>query len=248
MIRTTNPVLKDSLFMPAIGGNLRMTFEGALSKSLLLDLIFLVALAIAWSRLSESGTILGKEPLWILQWVGGGTLAGILLMMVKPSLAILFAPLFCLANGILIACVSSILPPPFSSWVQVCVVTSACVLLASLLGTKLGLARANENLKNGMLSVLIGVPLAYLATFVMHLLGIPTIYIHELDGWGWGVFVLSLLLSGYNHAIDVDYMEYSSRRSTWVHMEWYSGFAHCFMLVWVYPSILLLLPRLALRR
>src|SRR5437879_10015869 len=104
LLRSTNPVLKESAFAGAIPTGETMTIEGTVNKTGLL-LLFVVATA-AWTwGLSHS-----QAPEAAIPWMIGGILGGFIVALVtvfKPNWAPLTAPLYALLEGLALGGISA---------------------------------------------------------------------------------------------------------------------------------------------
>ena len=113
----------------------------------------------------------------------------------------------------------------------------------------MGLIKATENFKLGVVAATGGIIIVYLVTFLLGLFGFHQIgFIHGsgLIGIGFSLFVV--VIAALNLVLDFDFIESGAARGAPKYMEWYAAFGLMVTLIWLYIEILRLLAKLAASR
>jgi uncharacterized YccA/Bax inhibitor family protein len=86
---------------------------------------------------------------------------------------------------------------------------------------------------------------AYLASWIMSLLGMPVGFMHSSGPVGILVNIAIIVIAALNLIIDFDFIEKGSRMEAPKYMEWYGAFGLMVTLIWLYIEFLRLLARFA---
>lgn len=265
MIRTSNPMLNESIFQPsrsrdaAFTANRTMTLQGAVNASLILLGLCCAAAVSVWTFLQPVGG--GLHPLMFPVAFGGSILALILCVVChfKPAASPYLAWIIALGEG----CLAGGLSLFWSAYVQrktglVGELGTGLVLQASLLtggiavslliAYKTRLIRATENFKLAIVAATAGICLVSLASMLLGMFGvrIPYLWDNGIIGIGFAGFVV--VIAALNLVLDFDFIERGSENGLPRYMEWYAGIGLLVTLVWLYVSLLRLLAMLQDRR
>jgi uncharacterized YccA/Bax inhibitor family protein len=146
-MRSGNPVLKSDTFDIAPEGA-RMTLGGTVNKTaILLALCFCTAMY-AWGKFYSTG-----NPAEVIPLVIGGAIGGLVLALVtvyKKEWAGITAPLYALAEGLVVGGVSAFYEAKYPGIVVQAVGLTFGTLACLLLAYKSGLNKATDNFKLGV--------------------------------------------------------------------------------------------------
>jgi uncharacterized YccA/Bax inhibitor family protein len=245
-MRTSNPALNDNIFTDTglRASGQQMTLQGTVNKTALFLGIVFVAALYTWQKTLAN-------PASAMPWIWGGAIAGLILCVVtcfKKEWAAITGSLYAAAEGLFVGALSALYNLQFQGIVLQAVLLTLGVLLALLAAYSMGLIKATENFKLGIVAATGGIALVYLITIVLGFFGVSVPYIHEsgLIGIGFSVFVV--VIAALNLVLDFDFIENGCTHGAPKYMEWYAAFGLLVTLIWLYIEILRLLAKLAARR
>jgi uncharacterized YccA/Bax inhibitor family protein len=260
-MRTGNPALNANTFEnfgvyrqdAAVAPTGTMTILGTVHKTLFLLALAIGAACFTWSRtaaLAEAvpGGAVGSVAGWVM---GGGLVALVagFVICFKHAWAPMLAPVYALAEGLLLGGISAGFEAQYPGIVVQAVGCTFGTLLCLLLAYQSGMIRATENFKLGIVAATGGIALLYLVTFIAGLFGFSlfaSLYGSGLVGVGFSVVVVAI--AALNLVLDFDFIEQAADRGAPKYLEWYGAFALMVTLVWLYLEILRLLAKLNDRR
>ena len=245
---TGNPALNQNTFtnVQASGGAGTMTIQGTVDKASILVVLTTLAAAYTW-HMYYAGQIEQLMP-----WMMGGAIGGFVIGMVtcfKMDWAPVTAPVYAICEGLFLGGLSSILDAQYHGIVLQAVMLTFGTLAALLGAYKIGLIRATDKFKRGVIAATGGICLLYLVTIVMsffHVSFLPSIYGNGPIGIGFSVIVV--IIAAMNLVIDFDFIEQGAAAGAPKYMEWYGAFGLLVTLVWLYLEILRLLAKMNSRR
>ena len=249
-MRTANPVLGDKVFSglraQAVTAD-AMTLQGAVNKTMFLLLLLVIGAGLVWTQFFRSGHNVGVIAPWILIGVIGGLIAAVVTAF-KPAWAPVSAPIYAALEGLAIGGISAIAEAQMPNVVLQAVALTFGVLFSMLLAYKVGVVRATEKFKLGVVAATGAIALVYIATMILGLFNVSIPYIHSngLIGIGFSVFVV--VIAALNLVLDFDFIEQGARVGAPKYLEWYGAFALMVTLIWLYIEILRLLSKIAGRR
>jgi uncharacterized YccA/Bax inhibitor family protein len=246
-MRTSNPVLSDKA-LPVYGRGMSaaepMTVQGTVNKSLVLLLLVLLTAAWTWRMFYTGADALGL-------WIMGGAIGGLVLALVtvfKQQWSGVTAPLYALAEGLVLGGISATLEARYPGIVITAVGLTFGTLFGLLFAYKSGMIRATEKFKLGVVAATGGIALVYIVTMVLGLFHINMPYIHE-SGWaGIGFSFFVVIIAALNLVLDFDFIETAARQGAPKFMEWYGAFGLMVTLIWLYIEILRLVSKMKERR
>lgn len=243
-MRTANPALNASTFEQTLPGQGTMTIQGTVNKSFLLLILLIVSALWPWN-LYFSGQVAQVQPmLW------GGLIGGFIVAMItvfKKTWAPVLAPIYALLEGLVLGGLSAIFEARFPGIVIQAVGLTFGTLFILLFVYRVGLIRATENFKLGVMAATGGIALFYIVSMVLGLFGVSVPLIHSSGIWGilFSLFVVGI--AALNLVLDFDFIEQGAERGAPKYMEWYAAFGLMVTLVWLYIEILRLLSKLRSR-
>ena len=180
----------------------------------------------------------------------GGALVGFVLAMVtafKKTWAPVTAPLYALAEGVFVGALSAIFEMRYPGIVMQAVGLTFGTMAAMLLAYRSGLIRATDKFKLGVVAATGGIPLVYLASFVMGFFGHSFGFITGSSTIGILFSLAVVVIAALNLILDFDMIEQGVGAGAPKYMEWYGAFALVVTLVWLYLEMLRLLSKLQSR-
>ena len=258
-MRTANPALNDRAFARAAaaagaaGGTAptfgpgtfaparseTMTVGGAVNRTFILVGLLLMSAGWMWTRAETS---LG----WLMPAVFVG-LGLAIVTVIRPTVAHITAPLYALAEGVVVGGVSAVYEAAYPGIVIQAAVATIATLLALLVAYRSGLIKATENFRLGVAAATGAIMLVYLASFVLGFFGREVPYLHDSGPLGIGISVVIVAVAALNLVLDFDFIERGAERGAPKRMEWYAGFGLLVTLVWLYLEMLRLLGKMRSR-
>jgi uncharacterized YccA/Bax inhibitor family protein len=245
LLRSNNPVLKESAFAgQAITGDV-MTIQGTVNKTGLL--LFFVVVAAAWTwGLSHS-----EKPEAAYPWMIGGALGGFVVALVtifKKNWSPMSAPIYALLEGLLLGGISAFFDRSYPGIAMQAISLTFGVLFVMLLAYKFGIIRATRGFKLGVIAATGGIALVYLANMVMSVFFHTQMsFLYSASPLGIGISLLVVIVAALNLIIDFDMIETAARMGAPKYMEWYGAFGLMVTLIWLYLEILRLLSKVRRR-
>lgn len=247
-MNSANPVLNEDTFQRSytrFGAEAQsMTIQGTIFKTFILLAVALASSCYTWSLYLKDPANAGAT---LSLWATGGAIAGLILAVItafKMDWAPITAPLYALAEGFFIGAISSVMEAAFPGIVIQATTLTFGTLFAMLAAYQLGLVKATEKFKLGVMAATGGIAIIYIASFVLSLFGVNMGMIY---GNGWSGILFSLfvvVVAALNFVIDFDFIEQGANRGAPKYMEWYGAFALMVTLVWLYVEFLRLLSKL----
>lgn len=245
-MRSSNPALPADTFRSvgyASSSSQTMTVQGTVVKTLSLLLCVMLSAGWTWMHYVKSGSTPESVTPWMLLGVLGG-LAMAVVTIFKKEWAGYTAPLYALLEGFFIGGISAIMDSQYPGLPIQAVALTFGTLFAMLAAYQIGIVKATEGFKMGVVAATGGIAIVYFAAIVLGFFGvtIPGIFGNGLIGIGFSVFVV--IIAALNLVIDFDFIEQGARMSAPKYMEWYGAFALMVTLVWLYIEVLRLLAKL----
>lgn len=218
-----------------------MTLHGTAYKTMALLALTVLAAAYTWRA-----AFLGNTEVVIPLMIGGGVvglIAGLITCM-QPKWAMATAPVYAIAEGLLLGAISAFYEAQFHGIVFQAVCLTFGTLFSLLLAYQTGMIQASENFKLGVVAATGGIFIVYLATMIMGWMGMSVPYIHGngIVGICFSGFVV--VIAALNLVLDFDFIEEGVEQQAPKYMEWYAAYGLMVTLVWLYMSILRLLAKL----
>ena len=245
-MRTSNPVLSattmDSFrgeFFPA---SQSMTIQGTATKSLIL-----LGLCVGTGSMTFE-MMHGQNQAAAMPWMFGGLIASLVFGMAtsfKPNWSPVTAPLYAMAEGLLLGAISGMYEKMFYGIVPQAALATFGTLAAMLFAYKTGVIRATNGLVMGVAAATGGIGLMYLVAMIAGMFGVQLPFLHQPSLIGIGISVVIVIVAALNLIIDFNSIQQAAERGAPKYYEWYSAFALMVTLVWLYVEILRLLAMIA---
>ena len=225
------------------------TVRGTASATLTLLLLLIASATVAWFSIAApaaDGTV--KLP---AGWLIGGVVVGLISVLVataKPHTARIAAPVYAIAEGVVVGAISRAFETAYNGIVLQAVGATLGVFTVMLLMYRSGVIRATDRFKRIVMGAMMGLMAFYLVSFLIGIFGSMPSFINSSSGLG---IVFSLFVAGLaamNLVIDFDMIERIEREKMPAHMEWFGALGITVTLVWLYLEILRLLAKLQDRR
>jgi uncharacterized YccA/Bax inhibitor family protein len=228
-----------------------MTVNGVISATAVLFVLLLASAAFGWSQTNglTYDPVTG-DPQYgfpMLAWVGMVVGIGLaFLLMFKPHLAKIIAPIYAIAQGFFVGAISKM----YESWYDGIVVQAAGATIA-VFGVMLVLYRTRiikvtNRFRKIVVSATIGIMVFYGICFLIQLFAgsdaVSFLSSPSLLGIGFSVLVAGL--AAFNLALDFDFIERGAKQGLDKDFEWYAAFGLMVTIIWLYLEMLRLLAKL----
>jgi uncharacterized YccA/Bax inhibitor family protein len=243
-MRTSNPSLSDNTFRSfggAFAGSDAMTIEGTVTKTGVLLACVILTAAWSWSRVAAGG---GADLGGYLAMGGIGGFILALATIFKPNWSPITAPIYALCEGLLLGGISAVTEARYPGVAMQAVALTFGTLLCLLLAYRLGLVRATEKFRLGVVAATGAICLVYIATMVLslfHIHAFSSLFGNGMIGIGFSLVVV--VIAALNLVLDFDFIERGAAYGAPKFMEWYGAFALMVTLIWLYLEILRLLSK-----
>lgn len=242
MLRSSNPALNDSVFtrQPALAGDVGMTLQGTVNKTLILATLLVLAGGVSWRVVEASPGLSGML-------MGGCGIAAFVVAMVscfKPAWSPALAPAYAVLKGAALGVISLRYAALYDGIVLQAALLTLGVLFALLFAYQSRLIRATENFKLGLTAATMGILLFYLATMVLGFFGVRIPFLHESGPLGIGFSLVVVVIAALNLVMDFDFIENGVQMRAAKHMEWQAALGLLITVVWLYIEMLRLLSKL----
>jgi uncharacterized YccA/Bax inhibitor family protein len=233
----------------------RMRMGGVLSAAAVLLTLFLIAGWFGFSSVEvETLTdIDGNEfrgdvtiPPWLIfSMIGGFVLA--IVTIFKPKFARVTAPLYALAQGLLVGAITHLYEIESKGIAVQAVGLTAGVFAMMLFLYATRIIKVTDKLRTGIIAATGAVMLVYLVSIVMRLFGAEVPFLHDATPIGIGISLVIVGIAAANLLLDFDFIERGVQAGAPRYMEWYAAFGLMMTLVWLYLELLRLLSKLRSR-
>lgn len=245
--KSKNPALGENTFKNLANtaeGTETMTIQGTVNKTAILGIIVLAAASITWQMVS-SGDVSNLYPLLIAGLISS-FVAAIIIIFNKKTAAYL-APLYCIAQGLVLGAISAIMEMMYSGIVLQAVILTLGILFSLLFLYRTRIIKATENFKLIVASATMGIGVFYLIAIIGRMFGFQMPLIHDNDMWGIIFSLAVVVIAALNLVIDFDFIEQGEAVGAPKYMEWYGAFGLMVTIIWLYIEILRLLSKLRSR-
>jgi uncharacterized YccA/Bax inhibitor family protein len=246
MQETSNPAWRGIENTGQYAGNPAnaMTMSGAVGKTgVLLGLLLASGIA-SFGYCSDALTAGAQGHMGLI--FGGmiGALVVGLVLAFKPSFAPFLAPVYAVLEGAALGGVTA-----FVETIKPGIGVEAITLTLGILGGMLflyynGALRATPFLTKILGASMMGILVAYLATWIGHMFGYEIPYIHGngVIGIGFSLFVVGV--ASFSFILDFAQIERHVLDQSPKYMEWYCGYCLMVTVVWLYMELVKLLMKL----
>lgn len=162
----------------------------------------------------------------------------------RPQWARVTAPLYAVAEGLLVGAISKVYEAQYDGIVLQAVGLTIGVFGVMLVLYATGRIRVTPRFRLGIIAATGGIMLIYLATFVMRLFGGDMPFIHDAGAVGIGFSLVVVVIAALNLTLDFDMVDRLQEGGAPKNMEWFAALGLVVTLVWLYLEILRLLGKL----
>jgi uncharacterized YccA/Bax inhibitor family protein len=229
-----------------------MRMGGTMSASAVLLALVVVAGWFGWQAVTvdvvgvqangREITEVSMPPWLILSWIGGLVLA--IVTIFKPKVARITAPLYALAQGLMLGAISHIYEVDFNGIVLQAIGLTIGVFVMMLVLYATGTIKVTDRLRTGIIAATGAVFLVYLVSIVLSFFGVDVPMIHDAGPIGIGFSLLVVGIAAFNLLLDFDFIERGVAMGAPKYMEWFGAFGLMVTLIWLYLEILRLLGKL----
>jgi uncharacterized YccA/Bax inhibitor family protein len=224
-----------------------MTINGAIGKTTMLLVLLGATIAGMWYAFA-GGRL---QPGLLAPLMMGGALGGLGLVLVgcfKPRTGPVVAPLYAVAQGVLLGGLTMIFEMRYPGLAVLAAVCTMGVLLGLLALYRFGLIRASEGFMRGVAIATAGACLAIAAVWLLSLFSdagkTAMMTLYGSGPIGIGFSVLMIVLASANLVVDFGVIERGAKSGQPKFMEWVAAMGLLVTLVWLYIEILNLLGKL----
>ena len=243
MLRSANPALKEKVFsgIRAAVNEPAMTIQGTSTKSLVLVLLTIFSASFTWTAVA-GGNVGILMPAALVGGLGGFIVA--LVTIFKPNVSPYTAPIYAALEGLLLGAISQIYNARFAGIPLQAVLLTFGVFIAMLVIYRLGIIRATERFRIGVVAATGGIALMYLLSFILSFFGVQMSFLHSSSLLSIGISLVIVGVAALNLILDFDFIERGVANRAPKYMEWYGAFSLLLTLVWLYLELLRLLAKL----
>ena len=222
-----------------------MTVKGTASATLMLLVLILASATVTW--FSIDAPVTGEVVQIPVGWVIGGFVVALIAVLVgtfKPHLAKYAAPVYALAEGVVLGAISRAYSEQYEGIVTQAIGATLGVFVVMLLLYRSRIVRVTDKFRRVIFDAMMGLMAFYLFSFVLGIFGSMPSFISDASPMGilFSVFVAGL--AAFTLAIDFDMIEQGAANKLPAYMEWYCALGLTVTLVWLYLEILRLLAKL----
>lgn len=244
-MNSSNPALTVKAFSESVAGTDQpMTLQGTVNKCAILLALVCVPGFFVWQKvMSNPGTA--------MPWVIGGAIAGFILCLVtcfKSVWAPVTAPLYAVAEGLVLGGISAIYETQFHGIVMQAVLLTIGTLLAMLALYTMRIIQPTQKFMLGVMAATGGIALTYFIGMVLSFFGVKMGFLYGNGMFGIGFSIVVVIVAALNLILDFATIEQGVQNRAPRYMEWYAAFGLLVTLVWLYLEILRLLSKFASRR
>jgi uncharacterized YccA/Bax inhibitor family protein len=224
-----------------------MTINGAITATGVLLVLLIATAVIGWTSVDPA--IPGQAielPGWIFipLLVAIGAAIGTI---VKPALARFTAPVYALAEGVVLGAISRLYNETFDGIVVQAAASTVAVLGIMLFLYATRIVKVTEKLRMGIIMATGAIAVVYLLNIVLRMFGTEVPFLHDTGTIGILISVAIVAVAAMNLLLDFDFVERAVAARAPKQTEWYAAFGLLITLVWLYLELLRLLAKLQSR-
>ena len=222
-----------------------MTVAGTASATMMLLVLILASATVTW--LSIDAPAPGEMVQIPFGWVIGGFIVGLIAVMIgsfKPHLARIAAPIYALAEGVVLGAISRAYSEQYNGIVLQAVGATLGVFVVMLLLYRSRIIKVTDRTRRIVMGAMMGLMAFYLVSFVIGMFGSMPSFISDASPMGIAFSLFVAGLAAFSLALDFDMIEKGVANKLPAHMEWFCALGLVVTLVWLYLEILRLLSKL----
>ena len=255
LMKTSNPALGENTFRGLGGGSYgqgglidaanRMSLSGTVNKTGILLILAIATAAWTWHVFMQSLDMAAVTPFMLLGMFGGLIFAMVTIF--KKEWAPITAPLYALAEGLLLGGLSAFMETRYHGIGIEAVSLTFGTLFVLLIAYQSGLIKVTQKFRLGVVAATGGICLFYLMQILLGFIGIRFASINGGGIVGIGFSLIVVAVAALNLVLDFDFIEQGVQAGAPKYMEWYGAFGIMVTLVWLYIEILNLLSKMRSR-
>ncbi len=226
-----------------------MTVNGVISATATLLVVLVASAALGWWRTPtvelDGQTFVASIPM--LAWVGLVVGIGLtFLLMFKPLLARVIAPIYAIAEGFFIGAISKAYETVYDGIVVQAAGAAIAVFAVMLFLYRMRIIRVTERFRSVIVAATMGVMVFYGISLLIRLFAGPgsIAFLHSPSLLGIGFSVLVSALAAFNLVLDFDFIERGAQQRLDRSFEWFAAFGLLVTIIWLYLELLRLLAKL----
>jgi uncharacterized YccA/Bax inhibitor family protein len=220
-----------------------MTVNGSITATGVLLVLLIATAFVGWNAV-EVTEVGGAE---IPGWFFAPLIASIglaIATILKPAWARITAPLYALAEGLVVGAISHIYNFEFDGIVLQAASGTIGVLAIMLFLYATRIIKVTDKLRMGIVCATGAIALVYVFNLILRLFGSELPFLHDTGAIGTLISVVIVGVAAFNLLLDFDFIERGTAARAPKSMEWYAGFGLVLTLVWLYLELLRLLSKL----
>ncbi len=243
------PPVSDGPTTPYSSAADRMTLSGTMTATGVLFALLLVGGVMGWTSVNaapaDSNVGTGLPGWFFLAFVAALGLC--LFTVFKPHLARITAPLYALAEGLVLGAISHVYDVAYDGIVITAVGATAAVFAAMLFLYATRIIKVTDRMRRMVIGATMGVFALYFVAMIVRLFGGSVSIIDSASGMSIIISLVVVAIAAFNLTLDFDMIERGARDGAPRYMEWYAAFGLMVTVVWLYLEILRLLSKLQRR-
>ncbi len=221
-----------------------MTMNGTISATAVLFALLIGAGVYGWTAVDsvdKFGNLQIPGTLYPALFVALGLA---ILTSFKPKIARFTAPLYALAEGVLLGMISKIYDVRYPGIASSAALGTLCVFGAMLFLYRTRIIKVTDKLRRTVMAATMGVFLLYMIGMVARLFGGNVGFINNASGLSIVISLVVVGVAAFNLMLDFDMIEKGVANGAPKYMEWYCAFGLMVTVVWLYMELLRLLSKL----
>ena len=232
-----NKVLKKVLAVDSVD---HATIPGTISKTFILMLLLVLSGSFSWGLVSSGSSIL---PLLVGVSFFAVFVFGLLASFL-PKTASITAPLYAIAEGVLLGAVSKLENAVYSGIVVQAIALTGVIFFSALFMYSAGLVKVTQKFQSIVLIATGGIFLYYLLSIILGLFHVQMPLIYNTGPAGIIFSLVVVFIAALNLFLDFNLVETAVRNKAPKIFEWYGAFALIVTIIWLYIEIIRLLSKI----
>jgi uncharacterized YccA/Bax inhibitor family protein len=236
-LQSSNPMFSERVMSRSsqvgitVADSAPMTVAGAVNKSLILGVVFLLFSLVAFVYPMQFFLPVGA--------IGGFVL--VLISVFKPVWSPVIAPVYAIFEGLFVGTISSIFAYAFEGIIFHAVSLTIAVFFIMLFVYRTGIIKVTQKFRSIVILSTLAIAVVYILSMVLSWLGVtsPSGVTGSWIGIGLSLFVVAI--ASLNLLLDFDNFEKGEQYGLPAYMEWFFAMGLLITLVWLYIEILRLL-------
>ena len=227
----------------AARGTATMSANGTFAKTFLLWLLLVAGGVFGWSQVTVDPVGTTAIPGWIfipLLVALGFAMACIF----APKTAPFTAPLYAIAEGVVLGAISRVYEQQWSGIVVQAVLATLAVFVVCLALYVSGVVKVTNKFIFVVVAATAGIFLLYIVSFLLSIFGVDLTFWNQPSPLGIGISVVICFVAALNLFVDFEMIRRMVVAGAPKGMEWYGAFGITVTIVWLYLEVLRLLSKL----